>query len=54
MLFKFQWHIEMLPIDTHLDPELSSTLLLNKIKRLHNYAINYYKYKNRKFMEMFI
>ena len=38
MLFKFQWHIEILIVDARLGPGLSSTSALNKIKRLYNHG----------------
>ena len=38
ILFKFQLNIEILLIDASLDPGLSSTSAVNKIKRLYNHV----------------
>ena len=38
MLFKFQWHIEILLADARLGPRLNSRLALDKTKRLCNHG----------------
>ena len=41
ILFKFQWHIELLLVDARLGLGLNSTSALNKIKGLYNHGSNH-------------